>query len=257
MADIARIAAPRDPFPEHETVSAVPRYVLPVFEGPLDLLLYLLQKHEIDIYDIPIARITQQYQSYLDRMKELNLEIAAEFILMAATLIQIKSRMLMPRDDTEEESAVEDPRDALVGQLLEYQKYREVGRLLQEREEVALNRFPRGGGNPVGTDRPVPGFLEVDLFDLMDALARILKRASASEDHLVFEPEIKVTAKIVQILQHLERCGSLLFEELFDSRATRHEIVVSFLALLELVKRRAVLLFQESTFGSIRVVHVS
>ncbi len=231
-----------------------PRFALPVFEGPLDLLLYLIQKNEVDIYDIPVARITEQYTLYLDRMRELNLQVAADFILMAATLIHIKSRMLLPRSPQEAgpDAALEDPRQPLVDKLLEYQRFKEISRLLEEREAVSSAQFER---SPIeaGADNVS---IDVDVYDLMAALQEVLHRASDRKERLVYAQEISLTSRMNLILERLAEHGSLLFAELFGSSSSRIEIIVTFLGLLELVKQRAVLLFQEEPFGPIRVVLV-
>lgn len=230
------------------------RFALPVFEGPLDLLLYLIQKNEVDIYDIPVAKITEQYTLYLDRMRELNLQVAADFILMAATLIHIKSRMLLPRSPQEAgpDAALEDPRQPLVEKLLEYQRFKEISRLLEEREAVSSAQYER----PPAEASADAVALDVDVYDLMAALQEVLKRASDRKERLVYAQEISLTSRMNLILERLTEHGSLLFAELFDSSSSRLEIIVTFLGLLELVKQRAVLLFQEQPFGPIRVVMV-
>lgn len=235
-----------------------PRYSLPVFEGPLDLLLYLIQKNEIDIRDIPIVLVTAQYAQYLEQMKELDLDVAADFILMAATLIHIKSRMLLPvPKEAEGEEPWEDPRQPLVEQLLEYQRFREIARLLQEREEVSSAQFSRLlGGEWEGLD-PEASSLDVDLFDLVQALQGVLKRAADRKERLVYAPEVSLTAKINAVLERLEEHGSLLFTELFEEDVTRMDIVVTFLALLELAKQRVVQVFQEVPLGPFRVVLIT
>lgn len=247
-------ASPQEPAPAREG----PRYTLPVFEGPLDLLLYLIQKNEIDIRDIPIVLITAQYGEYLERMKELDLDMAADFILMAATLIHIKSRLLLPvPKEAEGEEAWEDPRQPLVEQLLEYQRFREIARLLQEREEVSSAQFARLlGGEWEGLD-PEASSLDVDLFDLVQALQGVLRRAADRKERLVYAPEVSLTAKINAVLERLEDHGSLLFTELFEDAATRMDIVVTFLALLELAKQRVVQVFQEVPLGPFRVVLIT
>ena len=235
-----------------------PRYSLPLFEGPLDLLLYLIQKNEIDIRDIPIVLITEQYGEYLAQMKELDLDIAADFILMAATLIHVKSRMLLPvPKEAEGEEALEDPRQPLVEQLIEYQRFREIARLLQEREEVSSAQFSRLLGDEWEGLDPEASSLDVDLFDLVQALQGVLKRAADRKERLVYAPEVSLTAKINAVLERLEEHGSLLFTELFEEDVTRMDIVVTFLALLELAKQRVVQVFQETPLGPFRVVLIT
>lgn len=234
-----------------------PRYHLPVFEGPLDLLLYLIQKNEIEIVDIPIALITEQYNGYLDRMRELDLDVAADFILMAATLIYIKSRMLLPVQPAGADGApAEDPRQPLVDQLLAYSRLKEISHFLQEREEVTTAQFARLADQQTGWD-PDTAALEVDLYDLLDALQRVLKRAVDSKERLVYAPELNLVTCMNGILDLLGTHGSLLFTELFQDRTSRLEIVVTFLALLELVKQKVVLLFQEAPLSPIRAVLVT
>jgi segregation and condensation protein A len=235
-----------------------PRYRLPVFEGPLDLLLYLIQKNEIDIYDIPVALITEQYNEYLDRMRALDLDVAADFILMAATLIQIKSRMLLPASPlTADGAPAEDPRQPLVDQLLAYQRLKEISHFLQEREEVSSAQYPR---SPVPSSElwdPAQAGLDVDLYDLLDALQRILKRAADRRERLVYAPELSLVTCMNKVLDLLGNHGSVLFGELFSESTSKMEIVVTFLALLELVKQKVVLLFQEEPLGPIRAVLVT
>jgi segregation and condensation protein A len=232
-----------------------PRFHLPVFEGPLDLLLYLIQKDEIDIYDIPIVEITAQYEAYLGAMRELDLDVAADFILMAATLIHIKSRMLLPPPaEGAEGPPEEDPRLPLVEQLLEYQRFKEVARLLTEREEVATAQFVRAGGFGEAENGPEATGIEVDLYDLVEALQSVLKRVADRRERIVFVPEISLASRINEVLERLEAHGSLLFVELFDEGMTRAHVVVTFLAILELAKQRVVRLFQEGPFHPIRVV---
>lgn len=228
-----------------------PRFRLPVFEGPLDLLLYLIQKNELSITDIPIVEITAQYEAYLEAMRELDLDIAADFILMAATLLHIKSRMLLPAPQEEGGAPPEDPRQPLVEQLLEYQRFKEVARLLEERQTVSTAQFARTGVE--GEEAEWGGF-EVDLFDLLEALQRVLKRAADRKERLVFVPEISLASRINDVLERLEAHGSLLFVEFFDASMTRHHVIVTFLAILELTRQRVVRIFQEGPFQPIRVV---
>ncbi|MEW6758229.1 MAG: segregation/condensation protein A [Acidobacteriota bacterium] len=244
--------AAQDQVPPADSEKA-PRFHLPVFEGPLDLLLYLIQKDEIDIYDIPIVEITSQYEAYLEAMRDLDLDVAADFILMAATLIHIKSRMLLPAPKEEGGEPAEDPRLPLVEQLLEYQRFKEVARLLTEREEVATAQYVRAAGLGDAADGSETG-LEVDLYDLVEALQSVLKRVADRRERIVFVPEISLASRINEVLERLEAHGSLLFVELFDEGMTRAHVVVTFLAILELAKQRVVRLFQEGPFHPIRVV---
>jgi len=235
-----------------------PRYRLPVFEGPLDLLLYLIQKNEIEIKDIPIVLITEQYGAYLEEMQELDLDVAADYILMAATLIHIKSRMLLPiPKEAEGEQTWEDPRQPLVEQLIEYQRFKEIARLLKEREEVSTEQFARLMTDEWEHMDPDVSSLDVDLFELVQALQGVLRRAADRKERLVYAPEVSLTARINTVLEKLEEHGSLLFSELFDDAVSRMDIVVTFLALLELVKQKIVQLFQEAPLGPFRVVLIT
>ena len=235
-----------------------PRYHLPVFEGPLDLLLFLIQKNEIEITDIPIVLITEQYGAYLERMRELDLDVAADFILMAATLIHIKSRMLLPSPQVAADGTpLEDPRQPLVDQLLAYSRLKEISHFLQEREEVSTAQYQRPTDSLTEGWHPDTAALEVDLYDLLDAFQRILKRAADRKERLVYAPELNLVTCMNAILDQLGTHGSLLFTELFDAEATKLEVVVTFLAVLELVKQKVVLLFQEAPLGPIRAVLVT
>ena len=232
-----------------------PRYRLPVFEGPLDLLLYLIQKSEIDITDIPIVEITEQYGAYLEQMREFDLDVAADFILMAATLIHIKSRMILPvPKDQESDQPWDDPRQPLVEQLLEYSRFKDVARLLMEREEVSTAQFARGESAGFAQMEAGTVPLDVDLYGLIEALQRVLRRAADRKERLVFAPEVSLAARINDVLELLEKHGSLLFHEIFDGQATRLHIVVTFLAVLELAKQRVVRLFQETPLQPFRIV---
>lgn len=234
------------------------RYHLPVFEGPLDLLLYLIQKNELEITDIPIVLICQQYEVHLEQMREMDLDVAADFILMAATLILVKSRMLLPPPPAEEGAvSLEDPRQPLVEQLLAYQRFKELSHFLVECEAVSTAQYGRQEGAFPGGWDPAGAALEVDLYDLLDALQRILKRAADRNERLVYAPEVSLVSCMSVVMDRLGTHGSLLFSELFAPDATRLEIVVTFLALLELVKQKVVLLFQEASFGPLRVVLAS
>ncbi len=241
--------------PVETAAGDAPRYHLPVFEGPLDLLLYLIQKNEIEITDIPIVEITEQYGAYLEKMRELDLDVAADFILMAATLIHIKSRMLLPvPKDQEGEQAWEDPRQPLVDQLLEYSRFKDVARLLMEREEVSTAQFARSESQGLSSLEGDAVALDVDLYDLIEALQRVLRRAADRKERLVFAPEVSLAARINDVLELLERHGSLLFHEIFEGQITRLHIVVTFLAVLELAKQKVVRLFQEAPLQPFRIV---
>jgi len=230
------------------------RVKLEVFEGPLDLLLHLIKKNEVDIYDIPIAVITQQYLSYLDLMQTLNLDVAGEFLVMAATLIQIKSRLLLPPEETAEPEGeeMEDPREELVRRLLEYKKFKEAAEELRRREVLWQDVFARqapweGDGEPLSYGQ------EATVFDLLSALQDILDRVREIPGVPLSLEEITITEKINMILSCLAETETLAFEDLFAENTTRMEIIVTFLALLELVKQRLLRLWQPAPSGPIRI----
>jgi segregation and condensation protein A len=234
---------------------------LEVFEGPLDLLLYLIKKEEVDIYDIPIERITNQYMEYLTLMQMLNLEVAGEFLVMAATLMYIKSRMLLPVDqqvtDSEEEGG-EDPRWELIRQLVEYKKFKDAALQLGQREEEQSNVFARSGDTGVEIDTKDMPLAEVGIFDLIGAFNEVLKRATARSDfHEIMEEKFSVSDKIEEILYTLRDRAEMLFSELFEQASSRTEIVVTFLALLELIRLKRLKVRQESPFGEICVIKVA
>jgi segregation and condensation protein A len=234
---------------------------LEVFEGPLDLLLYLIKKEEVDIYDIPIERITNQYMEYLTLMQMLNLEVAGEFLVMAATLMYIKSRMLLPVDqqvtDAEAEEG-EDPRWELIRQLVEYKKFKDAGLQLGRREEQQANIFSRGTAQTAGieVDKDIP-LAEVSIFDLINAFNEVLKKASAREDFReIIEERFTVSDKIEEILYTLRDRSEMIFSELFANASSRAEVVVTFLALLELIRLKRLKVLQVEAFGEIRVIKV-
>lgn len=240
------------------------RVQLPIFTGPLDLLLHLIERAEIDIYDIPIAVIAEQFLSYLRTMEILDLEMAGEFLVMAATLMQIKAKMLLPRPATEEEKSEEeeeeeeDPRRELVDRLLAYRRVKEAAALLRRCEEESLLRYPRGGGlQEEGPGPPVlaPG---LTIWDLLDAFRGVLAQLEENEP-VVPLPEEQITVKeaMGEILGRLEAEGTLEFERIFLGRRTRRALVVAFIALLELIRLGRVMVSQEKIFGriSLRLRH--
>ncbi len=211
---------------------------LDIFEGPLDLLLHLIKKNEVDIYDIPIAVITEQYLEYIDIMKEMNLDFAGEFLVMAATLVHIKSKMLLPVDTAapEEEEEGFDPREELVRRLLEYQRYKEAAKDLGSRNLLGRDVFARGAGVDFDGLVEGAGLMSVSVFDLMEALKGVLARAPKGRTIELTVERFKIADKINFIMERLNAGKSATFTSLFDNDATRGEIVVTFLAILELCK---------------------
>ena len=225
---------------------------LEVFEGPLDLLLYLIKKEEVDIYDIPIERITNQYMQYMDLMRLLDLNIAGEFIVMAATLMMIKSRMLLPPEERAElEAEEDDPRWDLVRQLVEYKKFKDAAIFLQGLEERQEDVFVRGGeGAKLGPDGGV-ALHDVNIFDLISAFNEALKKVKTEELKEIFAERYTVAEKIDTLVNMIKTREKILFGELFTGMASRHEIVCTFLAVLELMRLKQLVARQESSFGEI------
>ena len=229
---------------------------LEVFEGPLDLLLYLIKKEEIDIYDIPIAKITDQYLEYLELMKLLDLTIAGEFLVMAATLIHIKSRLLLPPDETLAEQEEEDPRAELVKRLLEYKKFKEAASTLGQMESHQKHLFPRVGPGINMDDLP-PGeeeFIEASLFDLITAFTKVLKDIPKEAFHQIVKDEFTVSEKIHDILHLICDRKTVLFTDLFKAAKNKFEIITIFLAILELIKIREIVVRQVAPFGEIEII---
>ena len=225
-----------------------------IFEGPLELLLYLVRKNEVEISDIPIATVCEQYIEYLELMNTLNLDLAGEFLVLAATLAYIKSKTLLPVK--EEEVIEEDLRYELAQHLLEYQKFKEAAHTLVRQNILEKDEFIR---SYVSDDQLVAESdeftIEVNLFALIDALKGVLKRVE--EQKGIFEvskEKISVTEKVVEILERLKIQKSIAFNSLFDDLTTREEVITTFLALLELLRQRTVRALQSVPFGPIRIV---
>jgi len=229
---------------------------LELFEGPLDLLLYLIKKEEIDLYDIPIAKITDQYLEYLELMKLLDLDIAGEFLVMAATLIHIKSKMLLPPDETDTQEQEEaDPRAELVKRLLEYKKFKEAASELSHMETHQKHFFSRvGPGFELPRQVSEDEFFEATLFDLITAFTKVLKDIPRDVFHKVIKDEFTISEKIHDIIHMLVEKKKLIFTELFKAAKSKFEIITIFLALLELIKIREVVVMQHVPFGDIEIV---
>ena len=225
------------------------RVKLEIFEGPLDLLLYLIKKDEIDIYDIPIARITEQYLAYLELMQELDISVAGDFLVMASTLIYIKSKMLLPPDPKVdgEEDLSEDPRAELVERLLEYQKFKSAAQMLYSRGEIESACYTRG---PLETDSSNPE-VSTTLFDLLRVFREVLKRAEAQIEMEIARDEMTIAEKLAQIQAMLEERERINVRELFEMSRSKRELIITFLALLELVKEWKIYLIQDEPFGDI------
>jgi segregation and condensation protein A len=223
------------------------------FEGPLDLLFHLIQKNELDIFNIPIALITEQYLEYLQLMKVLNLDIAGEYLLMASTLLHIKSKMLLPKSSVGEEEEEEDPRAELVRRLLEYQRYKQAAGELEKRpmldRDVFIRLDPEKSGDDLEEER-----IEINLFDLLEAFRQVLERVKRETVHEVILEHLSVEDKIQEILTLLQRENrSLAFHRLFPEQVSRRVVVITLLAILELVKMKRIRIFQLAPFETIRI----
>ncbi len=226
------------------------------FEGPLDLLVHLIKKNKMNVYDIQIAVITKQYLQYLDLMQELNLDVASEFLVMAATLIHIKSKMLLPRPETAAGDPVddEDPRDALVRRLIEHQQFKAAAEMLHEKETLRNAQWARPDSRieAIAGDDYEPE-IEVDLFSLLSAFKQVLERARERPPVLLPPEEISIESRIEQLLERLSESEACGFEDLFDRDATRADMIVTFLAMLEMIRLKLIRVFQQGGQGAIRV----
>jgi len=229
---------------------------LPIFEGPLDLLLYLVKKDHLNIYDIPIAKVTAQYLEYLNLMQLLDLNIAGEFLVMAATLMQIKSKMLLPPEPQEGiEAEEEDPREELVRRLLEYEKFKEIAESLRQRESSQEQVFKRPKVEPdnAGTDDKEVYF-EASIFDLISAFSQALKDVPKEVFYEVIKDEFTIEEKIHQILHLLLVNASVRLSDLFSQAKNKIEIIVTFLAILELIRMKEIIARQKELFQEIEIL---
>jgi segregation and condensation protein A len=228
---------------------------LDIFEGPLDLLLYLIKKNEIDIYNIPIALVTEQYLEYLKMIKALNLDLAGEYLLMASTLIHIKSKLLLPVPEEPEEEE-EDPRAELVRQLVEHKTFKEIAANLGSRPLLERDVFTRAPLLPEETEAPVPEedeLVEVSVFELIEAFHRIVSQMDKKELIEIDLEKLSLTDIINEVMDRLTVAKNLTFEELIGEKRDRRRIIYTFLALLELIKLRMIKAYQTSIFGVIRI----
>ena len=232
-----------------------PRIQVADFEGPLDLLLYLIRRDRVDIHDLPIAPITRMYMEYLDLMREMNLDIAGEFMVMAATLIHIKSKMLVPVNPTEaptdEDQA--DPREELVQRLLEFQRYKEAAGVLHQKRQIRAASFTRPDATLPLFDDAGEEILEAGLFDLISAFKELLDRRKTLFAHDIDREKKTVEQRMQELMDLLKAGESIDFLELFASEETKSGMILTFLALLELIRLRQVKVYQRGNFGPIRV----
>ncbi len=226
---------------------------LPTFQGPLDLLLFLIQKDEIDIYDIPIAKITQQFLQYLEVISALSLDTAGDFIVMAATLMRIKARLLLPVQQADEEFDEEDPRAELVRRLLEYKRYKEMAQQLQTREQDRSRVHIRDQRYPFMKENTAPPELRLNMYELLNALSQIFDRVTKDAVHNVQREIFTVIEKVKLIRARLEAEETVRFDELFSDDSIKMEVVVTFMAILELAKKGLIRILQTETNGPIWV----
>jgi segregation and condensation protein A len=252
-AETSRVAVPEGVL--SSLPDDAPQVHLAMFDGPLDLLLYLIRRDQIDIYDIPIAPITHQYMEYLELMQELNLDVAGEFMVMAATLIHIKSKMLVPVDPTEAqgEEELEDPREALVRRLLEFERYKEAAGLLHQKGQIRAATWTRPDAVLPKFDDGGEEMLEAGLFDLISAFKELLDRRKTLLAHEVGSEGKSIEARMDELLGLLKEGESLEFVALFDTERTKADMIVTFLAILELIRLKRVKVYQRGIFQPIRV----
>jgi segregation and condensation protein A len=230
---------------------------LPMFEGPLDLLLHLIKKHELNVLDLPISFVTERYLEYLQMMQELDLDEASEYLVMAATLAHIKSKMLLPQaptaaaDEEQDEAYQEDPRAELIRRLLEYQKYKAAAEQLGSRPIAGRDVFPRG--MPAPAAQGPSELASIDMYKLLDAFSAILKRVQGRSSLEVAAERITIHERMTQISDLLREIGSCTFDELFETDRTRYEVVVTFLAVLEMTKLRMTRIYQSHPAAPLHV----
>ncbi len=231
---------------------------LDIFEGPLDLLLYLIKKNDIDIKDIPIVEVTEQYMQYIEMMKILNLDVVGDFLVMAATLMQIKSRMLLPQNPEYEDEDEPDPKDELIRRLYEYKKFKELAEVLQKKERERSALFSRGVDEKKLTqlkEEATEIYFDANLFDLISALTSALNRQPKGIIHeIVVKDEATVEEKIHKILHCMIERESILLTELFEDTRNKIDIIVTFLAILELIRLKEIRAVQKKPFKEIKII---
>jgi segregation and condensation protein A len=257
--------APEQDLPANERWRQLPlglmneyRVQFEVFEGPLDLLLHLVKKQEVDIYQVNLTRIASEFVAYIDQMRELDLEVAGEFLVMAATLIYIKSRELLPADQKpevlSEEEEEEDPRFELIRRLVEYKKFKDAAARLQVREGEMENIYERRPGKPELPEVDAPRRAPVSVFDLIEAVNTILKRFGERGEYREIQADpYTVSEKMAALREMIAARGSFRFSELFANAKTRSEVVVTFLAMLELTRLKQLVVMQSEDFGEIEI----
>ncbi len=236
------------------------KITLDKFEGPLDLLLYLIKKDDIDICDIPIATITDQYMEYIAMMKMLDLDVVGDFLVMAATLLQIKSKMLLPPDPLNQEQAAEDPRDDLVRRLEEYRQFKEVANQLKAKESLRQDLFERIIDEEQMNqlkEESQEVLLEATLFDLINALSSALKNKPETKDYEISKEEFTVEGKVHQLLHLLVEQPRLSLMDIFRAAVNKNEVICTFIAVLELIRLKEIVILQRRQFEDIEVIRNS
>ena len=236
-------------------VGTSPIYVkLPIFEGPLDLLVHLVKKNEYDIFDIPILQVTEQYIAYIDLMKSLNLDVAGDFLVMAATLMRIKARMLLPPSDEGDEDEGEDPREELARQLAEYMRYKQAAEELGDAEQLGRELFARKfTSDDLAEAAAQEGRLEVSIFELIDAFGKMIKERRIDMPHEVIAERVSVAQRINEVLDRMREKGAVTFLELFEKDASKIDLIVTFLALLEIMRLSLARAYQSAEFAEIHI----
>ena len=246
---------PSDP-PNVDRGDATYRVQLPTFEGPLDLLLHLVQKHELSIAELPVSFITEKYLEYIDMMKVLQIDVASEYLVMAATLVHLKSKTLLPPDPSQDaEDGLDgeeiDPREELIRRLLQYQKYKDAGEQLAGRAIAGRDVF----GRPAGA-APVPGeapLAEIGIFRLLEAFQSVLKNAKVEVQHEITADKISITERIHELVDQMRARPKMEFQEMFAGLVTRFDYVITFLALLEMTRLRMTRIFQSEPYAPLHV----
>jgi segregation and condensation protein A len=222
------------------------KFKLEAFEGPLDLLLHLIRSNEVDIFDIPVAKITEQYLSYIEMMKQIDIDIGSEFMVMAATLIHLKTKLMLPQQEDDE-----DPRAELVERLLEHKQYKEAAGMLSQREERESRVWKAPSSRQKGYVEVEEEFVEVDIFQLISAFQEVMRSIGHVESMEIEHQRISVDEKIKQLTGLLNRTKKVLFSTLVEGVTSKREIVTIFLALLEMVRNKFLVIFQNRNFGEI------
>ncbi len=232
---------------------------LEAFEGPLDLLLFLIKKSEVDVYDIPVADITKQYLEYIEIIQLLDIEAASDFILMAATLMRIKAQMLLPKPEIEDVDEIDDPRQELVYRLLEYKRFKDIAIGLAEREKEAKLVFPRGHFKfeHKNFDAKIIDTSNVTLFDLVAAFKKIVETRQKVSVHWVEEINVTLEEQVAFVMNAVEKKGEIEFTQLFNKKHDRTVMIVTFIAILELMKQQKIKAIQTETFGQIIIKRVN